>query len=240
MGFLSSIFGSSNKSSSSATTTSSATNQADNRVVLGNDAVQVGAGGFYSSASNSNNSSLTEFLVNDSSSRDYSTSNNTEFRVDDSSSRDYSTSTSSSTSFQVDDSSSRDYSTHYTGTDGGAVQIAGFNSQLLKSISENQGDTVKFLAQMGADGISKQAGAATDLFATSSTAAGAAWGHTIDKSGELIDKLLMTAQGTVAGANAVASQAVASFTPTANKNADTFKYAAIAAALLIAYKVFKG
>ena len=220
MGFLSGLFGSSNKSSSNATTTSSATNQFDNRVVLGNDALQVGANAFYSAASNSNNTSSTDFLVNDSSSRDYSTR--------------------SSTSFQVDDTSSRDYSTHYTGTDGGAVQIAKFNADLLSSVSSNQGDTVRLLSQMGADGISKQAGAATDLFATSSTAASASWSHTIDKSGELIDKLLQTAQGTVAGANAIASQAVSSFTPTENKNSDTFKYAAIAAGLFVAFKVFKG
>ena len=199
MGFLSSLFGSSNKSSAVATTTSSSTNQADNRVVLGNDALQVGASGSYSAASDSNNSS--SFLVNDSSSRDYRTS--------------------------------------YVGTDGGAVQIAKFNADLLSSVSENQGDTVRLLAQMGADGISRQAGAATDLFATSSTAASAAWGHTIDKSAELIDSLLSTAQGTVAGANAVATKAVDSFTPTANKQADAFKYAAIAAGVLIAFKLFK-
>ena len=120
------------------------------------------------------------------------------------------------------------------------MQIAKFNADLLSSVSQNQGDTVRLLAQMGADGISKQAGAATDLFATASKGAEASWSHTIDKSGELIDKLLMTAQGTVAGANAIASQAVSSFTPTENKNSDVFKYSAIAAGLLIAYKVFKG
>ena len=96
------------------------------------------------------------------------------------------------------------------------------------------------VAFTGADGVARQAEAATDLFATSSTAASAAWGHTLDASGELIDKLLQTAQGTVAGANAIASQAVASYTPTENKNADAIKYAAIAVAVFVAFKVLKG
>lgn len=223
-------------SSAQSTETKSQTSQADNRVVLGNNATQLGMG----AQSNSNNTTKndTSFQVNDSSVHDLSTHNSNSFQVNDSSVHDLSTHNA------FTDNSAHDSSTHsnysFTGTDGGAVQIAGFNSQLLKSMSQNQGDTVQFLAQMGADGIAKQAGAATDLFATSSTNATAAWGHTVDASATLIDHLLSTAQGTVAGANAVASQAVASFTPTANKNADTMKYAAIAAAVLVAMKLFKG
>lgn len=209
MGLLSRLFGGSSKSSTSSadSSTKSTTQQFDNRVVLGNDALQVGAGAEYT--------------------RD---SNNT-------------TVTRNQTSFEVNDSSSRDYSnrsvTNNTTTDGGSVEIARFNSELLRSVSENQGDTVRLLASMGADGISKQAGAATDLFATAAENSTKSWTHTIDKSADLIDRLLMTAQGTIAGANAVATKAVDSFTPTANKQADAFKWAAIAAGVLIAFKLFK-
>ena len=136
------------------------------------------------------------------------------------------------------DSSNRSVN-NWTGTDGGAVQIAGFNSQLLQAVSANQGDTVRLLAAMGADGISKQAEAATNLFTAGSHDATAAWGHTVDASASLIDKLLSTARGTIAGANGVASLAVSSFQPTANKQADAFKYAAIAAGVLIAMKALK-
>jgi|KBSMisStandDraft_5_1062788.scaffolds.fasta_scaffold458015_1 hypothetical protein len=190
MGLLSGLFGGGNKTTVAPTTTStsSTTNLADNRVVLGNDAVQ------------------------------------------------------NSGSYAVDSGNSwwSSSSTTNIGTDGGAVQIAKFNADLLSSVSQDQGDTVRLIAAMGADGVARQAEAATDLFATSSTAASAAWGHTLDASGELIDKLLQTAQGTVAGANAIASQAVASYTPTENKNADAIKYAAIAVAVFVAFKVLKG
>ena len=220
----------------------------------------------------------TNFLVNDSSQRSESTaytdarnlSNQTSLLVNDSSQRN--TSTAYTDARNLSDASSRNFANsnnvYNTGTDGGSVRIAEFNAQLLRAVSADQGETVKLLAQMGADGVSKQAGAATNLFATSSASSSAAWGHTIDrsaelvdklmstsrenagtaaaswghtvdKSAELIDKLLFTARGTVAGANAVASQAVASFTPTANKQADAMKYAMLAAVALIAMKFLK-
>ena len=201
MSFLSSLFGDDSRSSSTASTTSSTTNQADNRVVLGQAAAQIGAFGTY--ATNSNNRSATSFEVNDS--RDYS---------------------------------NRSVS-NWTGTDGGSVQIAGFNSQLLRSVSENQGDTVRLLAAMGADGISKQAAAATNLFATGSAEAGKAWGHTVDKSSELIDRLLTSASATVTGAQTVARDAISSFQPTENKQAGTMNYALLAAVAIVAIFILK-
>lgn len=198
MGFLSRLLGGNDtKVATTAPTTTTSTAQYDNRVVLGNNATQVGAYGEY--ASNSHNTNETSFLVNDSSSHDVS------------------------------------YTT--IGTDGGAVKIAEFNAQLLRELSQDQGDTVKLIAQMGADNFTKQTQAATDLFATSSTAAERAWTHTIDESSEIMDRLLLTAKDTISGANAIASQAVSSFEPTENKSADTIKYAAIAAAVLVGLKV---
>ena len=208
-------------------------------------------------SSNSNNTNRTSFEVTDSSSRDYSNrSTNTS-----NDSRDFSDRSSSSSSFQVNDSSSRDSSDrrtfsdsrdlssrtdsrdmstiNYTGTDGGSVQIAKFNSGLLQAVSENQGDTVRALAQMGARGVTDQAAAATNLFATGSAEAGKAWGHTIDKSSELIDRLLTTAQGTITGAQTVAHDAISSYQPTENKTAGTMQYALIAAAAIAALYIMK-
>ncbi len=197
----------------------------------------------------------TSFQVNDSSSRDNSD------RRTFTDSRDLSNRSTTSNSFQVNDSSSRDSSDRrtftdsrdlsswtdsrdmssysYTGTDGGSVQIAQFNAGLLQAVSENQGDTVRALAQMGARGITDQAAAATNLFATGSAEATKAWGHTVDKSSELIDRLLTTAQGTITGAQTVARDAISSYQPTENKTAGTMQYALIAAAGIAAIFILK-
>lgn len=251
MGFLSDalggIFGGGGNTKTNTSTadssTKSTTNQYDNRVVLGNDAVQLGVGADYARDSNNTTINRTDFEVNDSSVHDLSTHNSTSFLVNDSSSRDYSSRTSLTDARNLSDASTRSYSnsgnTTINSVDGGSVEIARFNSQLLSEVSQNQGDTVRLIAAMGADGISRQAEAATNLFATAAENSSASWTHTIDKSADLIDRLLMTAQGTIAGANAVATKAVDSFTPTANKQADAFKWAAIAAGVLIAFKLFK-
>lgn len=137
-------------------------------------------------------------------------------------------------------SDSRDMSVHnYTGTDGGAVDIAKFNANLLQAVSENQGETVRALAQMGTKGITDQAQAATNLFATGSAEAGRAWGHTVDKSSELIDRLLTSASATVTGAQTVARDAISSFQPTENKQAGTMNYALLAAVAIAAIFILK-
>lgn len=219
------------KSTTSAPVTT--TSQADNRNVFGQDSAQVGAYGSFSresgndSGNNSGNTNRTSFDVIDSSTRSSSVDN-----------RDLSTRSSSVDNRSTVDS--RNQSTvNYTGTDGGAVKIAQFNAALLEAVSSNQGDTVKTLAQMGARGITDQARAATDLFATSSTEAGKAWGHTIDKSSELIDRLLTTAQGTITGAQTVARDAISSYQPTENKTAGTMQYSLLAAAAIAALYIMK-
>ena len=243
------------KSSTSAPKTT--TNQADNRVAVGNDGASIGAFGTYqrdsgnasalNSGNNSNNTNRTAFEVNDSSSRDFSdrsnsnNTNRTSFEVNDSSSRDSSDRRTFSDSRDLSSwSDSRDMSSYsFTGTDGGSVQIAKFNAGLLQAVGENQGDTVRALAQMGARGITDQAAAATNLFATGSAEATKAWGHTVDKSSELIDRLLTTAQGTITGAQTVARDAISSFQPTENKTAGTMQYAVLAAAGIAAIFILK-
>lgn len=230
-------------SSSSTTSPSTTTSQQDNRVAVGNDGASVGAFGSYyrnqtsASAWNSGNTNTNEFRVDDSSVHDFSTkiadSRDLSTRIADS--HDWSDSSVRNTSSSIgvtdsrdlstyfSDSSARDYSnrsvTNVTGTDGGSVQMAQWNAQLLGAVSEQQTDAVRLIAKMGADGVSRQAEAATSLFATGSAEASAAWGHTVDKSYDAIDKLLTSAQFTVAGAQTVARDAISSFQPTANAEA---------------------
>lgn len=199
----------------------------------------------WSSADNSNRS----VNVSDTSSRDNST------KLTDSSSRTWSSSTAdnSNRSISVSDTSSRDSSTHLadsssrsylydssnrsvtniTTTDPGLVEAAKFTSALQQAISENQGDAVKSIARFGSDAITRQSQAATDLFATGSAEAGKAWGHTIDASSELIDKLLTTAQGTITGAQSVARDAISSYQPSDSATAGNYRAAIIGAVAIV-------
>lgn len=233
------------KSSSTVSPTTNTTQQ-DNRVVLGNGASQIGAFGRYSTTADSNNSyarnsnnvseALTE--INDSSTRDFST------RINDS--RDLSTSISDSSTrdFSTNINDSRDLSNrstttlNYTGTDGGAVdgavQLGKLNAGLLQALGEDQGDTVKVIARMGVDNLNTTAGAATNLFATAADNTAASWTHTVDKSADLLDRMLTNAQATITGAQTVATDAMSAYQPSDNKTADTMKYAVIAAAAIAA------
>jgi len=212
----------------------------------------------------------TSFEVNDSSSRDYSDrstsnwwqDNSSSIQVNDSSSRDYSDRSSkswdnsvrNSTSFQVNDSSTHDYSdrstlnydgsnrstTSITNTGTDAAQIVRLNAGLLQSVSENNGETVRALAKMGFDTLGQSTKAATDLFASSSAEASAAWGHTVDKAAELIDSLMTTTRTTVAdtlqASQNFASKAIAS-TPDA-ASSTTVRFAIAGAAVVVLAVLF--
>ena len=212
-------------STDNESSTSSTSNQYDQRKVQGQGAVEVGTfGTFTSDSGNTYDSSRQSFT--DNSDRSF---------VADSSQRNISTS--------VQDSSQRNRTTnstsYYTGTDGGSVQIAKLNSELLGSVSQSQGDTVKTIGKFGFDSLTAASRAATDLYANSSTGAGAAFGHAVDKSSELIDKLMTTAQNTTLGAQTVARDAMKSYQPPAAQNASTMRYALIAAAAVAVLVVLK-
>lgn len=214
MGFLSSLFGSSNSSNATTNAPTTNTSQADNRVVLGNGATQIGAGGSFSSSSNSNNSTSTLFAVSDSS------QHNTAY-----------TDARSSSSY----SDSGHNVTNIAYSDPGAVQLGAYNDALLQAVAESQGDTVKAIAKMGTDSISSSAAAATDLFATGSANATKAWGQTIDTASELIDRMMTQASNTVTGAQSIASQAIDSYQPSENKASDTqMRIALLGAAAVLA------
>ena len=263
------------KSSNSNPTTT--TSQADNRVVLGNDAATVGAFGNYqrdsgnswATAVNSGNTSTTDFSVTDTSSRRWEDNSQVDLSTQvtdssssswwqdlsqsftDSSNRSTNVTDTSSSSWWQDlsqaftDSSNRSTNdnrtndnhsvTNLTTTDGGSIEIARFNSALLQHVATTQSDAVKTVARFGTDAIRTQAQAATDLFATGSAEASKAWGYTVDASSELIDKLLSTAQSTVAGAQTVARDAIGSYQPPDNAAASaSMKVAMLGAVAVLA------
>lgn len=175
------LFGRSSQSTSSSNITNTTTllNQYDQRVALGNDAMQLGAG----AVANSGNTFTVQAV------------------------------------------------------DGGSVAMAQYNAQLLQALGETQGDTVKALAMFGSDSLKTQGDTAAQLFSTSTDAAAKSWATTINASSELIDKFLASAEGTIRGAQTVASDAIHSYQPTENKQADVLKYAAIAGAITVGFLV---
>lgn len=178
----------------------------------------------------------------DASQRNYLYDSSNRSSNSDSSSRnwwqDASTTDASQRSYAYDSSNRSSTDSHnvtnVTTTDAGMVEIAKLTTGLQHAITENQGDAVKTIARFGSDAITTQAQAATNLFATGSAEAGKAWGHTIDASSELIDRLLTTAQGTITGAQTVARDAIQSYQPTDNANAGNMKIAIIGAVAMIA------
>lgn len=139
----------------------------------------------------------------------------------------------------VSASNSGNTTIYSTGTDAGAVKLAETNTEFLKAAAASQGDAAKFIAQAGAGMVADMGEALTDLYATAGSNNTRAWQSTLDTAGGLIDRMLGAAEQTSAGAREVAQAAIASYQPTENKMGDAFKYAAIAAAVVVAFKVIK-
>lgn len=150
---------------------------------------------------------------------------------------------------QVHSTDARDYSQQHntdlsdrsvtTIHNADSAQIAKFNAELLRGVSSDQTDTVKAVAQFGTDQIRELGGAVTDLFDNAGNQTSAAWTHTIDKSAEAFENLLTTARSTTDSARALAEQALQTYQPADSKMGDTFKYSAIAAAVVVALMVMK-
>lgn len=120
----------------------------------------------------------------------------------------------------------------YTGTDGGAVQIAKFNAELMAEQVRAQTDGTKFLIGAGSDVLNKMGDSVTKIYQQSGANTAEAWSHTIDASATIMDRLTAGSK-----ANADAAQTVAVAALNANKSdasgmSDTVKYLAIAAAVV--------
>lgn len=140
---------------------------------------------------------------------------------------------SNSTSTQADNRIVADSSTVATGgatiNNADASKIVALNDALLQAVGETQADGLKFISQMGADGIAKLTGSATNLFEQAGNNATQSLTRVLDS----VDKLSGSSE-------AIARAAVASFMPTANKDSDnTMRITAIAAAVAVALLMLK-
>lgn len=147
------------------------------------------------------------------------------FRMDVSDDRDY-------FGFSSDNSNRSTNTTNISTSDPGAVRLGELNSQLLGMVAETQTDAVKAVAQFGAKGFSDLGESVTNLYSVAGQNAGKAWSETLSASGELIDKLVTSANRTTDAARSVAQSAVASYQPIESKNAEALKWGAIAAAVV--------
>ena len=212
------------KSSSSAS--DSTTQQQDNRVVAGEGATALGSGAFLSNTSNtySDDDLLYQSFADNSSRYAYlDSSDRSQFSLSASDDRD--------TYGYTSDSSNRSV-TNISGSDPGAVRLGQFNAQLLGAVNEQNTDAVRFISQLGADGIRAMGGSATDLYSRAGSNSLQAWDRTLEASEGILARVLDSSARTTDAAKVIAQSAIGSFQPSENKSADTFKLAAIAAAAL--------
>lgn len=236
-GGSSSYGGGFNKSSSSSSDSNSnnVTTTTDNSVTTNTDARSYATTTTNNSLSSWLDQSVSEWVdasqrtaIDVKDSRSYDNSQRTAIDVQDSSSRDNSVRA-------WNDASTTNTTTNTTVQNADAAQVVGINAALLQSISANQSETQRAIAKMGADGIAAQADAARSMFATASADAGKAWGLTLDKTSEALDKLLINTRATVGDtlstANTVAGRAIQS-NPDASAGANV-KIALIGAAAVM-------
>ena len=135
----------------------------------------------------------------------------------------------------VHDSSDRSIS--YTTTNADAAKITELNNHFLQALAEEQTDTVKALGQMGAESLRTAGEFLNAGYATAGSNQTKAWSATLDASSALLEKIVAQAGATTDASKAIAQSAVSAFTPTENKNADAYKWAAMAAAAVVALMV---
>lgn len=129
--------------------------------------------------------------------------------------------------------------TNVTGTDPGVTRIHELNAQLLQAQGEQQSDAVRAVAALGGDTLQQLGESFTDLFSTASARQASAWESTVERSGDVIDKLLTATQQNSDGARALAGQALNSYQPSESKAGDTLKWVALAAAAVAGLMIFK-
>jgi len=127
--------------------------------------------------------------------------------------------------------------TNISGAD--AAQINAQNAELLRGLGAQQSDATKAVAQMLTQGYEHIGGAFTDVSTVASNNAEKSWTHTIDTSADLLGRVVDATNKSGDTSRLVAQAAIASFQPSENKMGDTFKYAAIAGAAVLALVVLK-
>lgn len=137
----------------------------------------------------------------------------------------------------ADDHRAWSNSGNWIGADSAAITAR--NAQMLESLGVSQTDGIKAIAAFGRDAITSMGASATDLYARAASNNATAWSHTIDASESVLEKLMASSQQANDAAKTVAQAAIASFQPTDNKLGDAVKYAAVAAGVLVAWKLLK-
>ncbi|MFT3665576.1 hypothetical protein [Piscinibacter sp.] len=135
-----------------------------------------------------------------------------------------------STSSYVSDSSNRSTTnTTITGFDPGVARIVELQSQLAGAVTESGSDTLRAVAGLGMGAFNDLTGSLSNLSATNERA----WSHTVDSAEKVITGLLAGAKDSTDAAKSLAASAIASYQPSENKSADTFKWIGVALAVAL-------
>lgn len=145
--------------------------------------------------------------------------------------------TNTTSSYALDSSNRSTTSYNIAGADAEAINRQ--NTELLADFAGDQTDAIRAIAQMQASGVNAIGGAFTDVASLASNNTARAWTHTIDAGAELLGRVVDATRQSSDSARLVAQAAIASYQPAENKQADTLKYTAIAAAAAIALIAFK-
>jgi hypothetical protein len=128
------------------------------------------------------------------------------------------------------------------GSSTGTINITSnsADADVLKTLAESMPDAVKALSSAGADVIKRAGASVVDMNRDSIAANTKSFDSVVNFGAQAIDKLIDASVKTTETGTALASQAVQSFQPTENSNADAMKWGLIAAAAVAAAVVLRG
>jgi hypothetical protein len=216
---------------SSSTTQLATTNNYDQRQV--NDA---SGGGVIGSGNAVNSGNTWLDLTQLTTSNTQNTQTNTSNAYTDSSSR--TTSDSGNTSASWTDNSNRAVTSNSYGTDPGVQHIADTNAALLATLGQQQGDSMKVIAGLGATGIKQMGESATNLFGQAEQNSAQVWTHTLDASQEALKNMFSAASSTLSAGTQLAQGAMATYQPADSKASDNQTKVAILGVIAIIVAAF--
>lgn len=106
------------------------------------------------------------------------------------------------------------------GTDPGIERMTALNDQLLATLGDQQGDSMRVIAGLGAAGIQAMGQSATNLFSQSEQNSAQVWTHTLDASQEAMDKMFSAASGVLGAGTTLAQGAMSTYQPADSKASD--------------------
>lgn len=130
------------------------------------------------------------------------------------------------------------YNTTSIGTDPGVVSITQLNNQLLGTLGDQQGDTMKAIAGMNVDTLKSLGESATNLFGQSEQNSAQAWSHTVDASSAVLDKMFSAAGNVLNAGTTLAQGAMQTYQPADSKASDNQTKIAILGVIAIIVAAF--